>query len=547
MGVLLALVVVVVSGCAAPTTQPPAVNSPIPPTAIAAAATQATLASPTTTATGAAVATPTLGGKEATLASPTAAGGGEASTTLKPPAQNTAAPSSTRVEHATATAVVPPPTPDTQHPLLRPDMSIRKVATVGGANVKLARNPMDGELYYLHPNDGVFHVDVKTGDTKRVIASTDIISNGVAAGMAFAPNGTLLVLYNQNVGDTGKLTRAILQKGTPSNGSYTWTSLMMTEPYALAGNNFDHFYNGLVVSPDGKWVFINAGSRSDHGEIEDNQMAFPDLREVPLTSAILRVPFDAQNLVLPADESALKPYVYADGTRNAYDPEFAPNGDLIVGDNGPDADYPDELDWIREGHHYGFPWKFGVEDNPQQFPTYTGIGDRRLQSGFFSVDNGFYRTDKTFPTPPPGVTFTEPIVNLGPDADIYRADDGSEHDAAKEGKTLSTFTPHRSPLGLVFVTGDKLPADLRSTDKTISAFITSWGAAAGTLSDRGADLLHLQLTKTGDNYEMMTTKVAAGFNYPIDGVLIDNHYYLLEWGENGAIWEITFANKSAHD
>lgn len=438
----------------------------------------------------------------------------------------------------TNTAAAAAPTPDETHKLLRPDMKLRKVATVGSSNVKLGRNPLDGELYYLSPDAGVYHLNVTTGDTTRVIKQSDIVSYGVASGMTFAPNGELLVLFNQNV--PPKLTQAVIYRGTPAAGKYTWDILARTEPYPLAGNNFDHFYNGLVVSPDGKYVFVNAGSRSDHGEVEDNSKSFPDLREVPLTSAMFRIPMDSKGLVLPADATALKPYLYADGTRNEFDPEFAPNGDLIAGDNGPDADYPDELNWIREGHHYGFPWKFGTQDNPQQFPTYTKIRDNRLQSGFFAVDNGFYHNDKTFPTPPAGVTFTDPIVNLGPDADTYRADDGSEHDSSNEKQTLNSFTPHRSPLGLVFATSDKLPADLRSTDTTISAFLTSWGAAAGTLSDRGADLLHLQLTKKGDNYEMVTTQVATGFNFPIDGVLIDNHYYMLEWGAGGAIWEITF-------
>lgn len=440
---------------------------------------------------------------------------------------------------ASGTEAPPAATPDEQHKLLRPDMKLRKVATVGAYNIKLGRNPLDGDLYYLSPDAGVYHVNPTTGDTARVIKQSDIVSYGVASGMTFAPNGELLILFNQNV--PPKLTQAVIYRGTPATGGkYSWDILARTEPYPLAGNNFDHFYNGLVVSPDGKYVFVNAGSRSDHGEVEDNAKSFPELREVPLTSAMLRIPMDSQDLVLPADATALKPYLYADGTRNQFDPEFAPNGDLIAGDNGPDADYPDELNWIREGHHYGFPWRFGIQDNPQQFPTYTKIRDNRLQSGFFAVDNGFYHNDKTFPTPPAGVTFTDPIVNLGPDADTYRADDGSEHDSSNESVTLNSFTPHRSPLGLVFVTGDKLPADLRSTDTTISAFLTSWGAAAGTLSDRGADVLHLQLTKKGDNYEMVTQQIATGFNYPIDGVLIDNHYYLMEWGEGGAIWELTF-------
>ena len=49
-----------------------------------------------------------------------------------------------------------------------------------------------------------------------------------------------------------------------------------------------------------------------------------------VTSAIFRVPADATDLTLPAEEAALKPYLFADGTRNAFDLKFAPNGDLIA-------------------------------------------------------------------------------------------------------------------------------------------------------------------------------------------------------------------------
>ena len=121
----------------------------------------------------------------------------------------------------------------------------------------------------------------------------------------------------------------------------------------------------------------------------------------------------------------------------------------------------------------------------------------------------------------------------------YRGDDGLEHDAGKEGKTLSTFTPHRSPLGLVFATDAKLPTPWRGSDSQFNAFLLSYGAAAGTLSDQGQDLLFLQLIKKGDHYETATHQIATGFKNPIDAVLIENKLYILEYG-GSAIWELTF-------
>jgi len=58
----------------------------------------------------------------------------------------------------------------------------------------------------------------------------------------------------------------------------------------LSDTYFDHLYNGIIVSLDGKWVYINGGSRTDHGEVEDNAGAFPDTRDVALTARILAFP-----------------------------------------------------------------------------------------------------------------------------------------------------------------------------------------------------------------------------------------------------------------
>ena len=122
---------------------------------------------------------------------------------------------------------------------------------------------------------------------------------------------------------------------------------------------------------------------------------------------------------------------------------------------------------------------------------------------------------------------------------ITAALDGSEHNAAELGERLYSFTPHISPLGLVF-SNDAMPEAYQNTNETLSAFLVTWGAAGGTLTDKGQNLLHLALSKTEDNYQMVTTELASGFKNPIDTVLIDNKLYVLEWGDQGAIWELTF-------
>ena len=423
--------------------------------------------------------------------------------------------------------------------LLRAGIGLTSIAKADAGSIKLVRHPKTGDLYILNSSSGLHRLKMDPShQVENVATPAEIVGDASLSGMEFGPDGTLFVVANRTVKKI--YNQAIIRKGTADQeGTFAWKTLAETEPYPLSGTQFDHIFNGIVVSPDGKTVYVNSGSRTDHGEVEDNSFNFPDAREVALTAKIFQIPTDAEDLTLVNDEDALKAdgRIFVWGTRNAYDLAFAPNGDLFGVDNGPDADFPDELNWLREGKHYGFPWRFGDQDNPQQFPDYTGVGDKRLSSDFFAVKSGLYRTDPTFPKSPAG--FTAPVANLGPDADQYRAEDGSQHDASSEGEPLYSFTPHRAPLGIVFSTSSKMPADFRGNENTFSAFLLSWGAAGGNLTDRGQDLLHLELTKRGDNYETTATQIARDFKNPIDSVLVENRLYVLDFG-TGSIWELTF-------
>jgi glucose/arabinose dehydrogenase len=419
----------------------------------------------------------------------------------------------------------------------REGVTAQRVLEVGPGNVRLEQNPANGSLYMLHGEQGVMVLDLEKGTSKNVATLLEL--GGIPAGMTFDMDGNLYVVTNKTADENYNI--GTVRKGTPKdNSKFDWSTVAQTEPYPLSNTIFNHNYNGIAVSPDGQYLFINAGSRTDHGEIQDFDGLFPGLREAPLSSKILRLPIDSVDLTLPNDEAALLGggYLYAWGVRNAYDLAFAPNGDLFAIDNGPDADYPEELNWIQEGHHYGFPWKFGDLDNQTRLESYDTHEDNLQQPDFTAVREGYYQNDPDFPEPP--MEFTRPVVNLGPDAAYYRALDGSERNAAELGEQLYSFTPHISPLGLTFVNNTAMPEDLRSTEDTFSAFLVSWGAAGGTLSDKGQSLLHLSLTKTEANYEMVTTETASGFVNPIDTVLIENKLYVLEWGAEGAIWELTF-------
>jgi hypothetical protein len=423
--------------------------------------------------------------------------------------------------------------PDDYPRPLRKDIRIRKAAEVGPGMMRLVKDPGSNDLYYLSSQGDVFYLSPQPGREVRgrlAHSRGEIGGAPYAMGLAFGPDRTLYVVGNEG---NGPRNRCIVRKGVLSGSGRRWSTLARTEWYPKSNTQYDHLCNAVVVSPDGRYVYFNSGSRTDHGEIQTAEGNFPRLREAPLTAAIFRVPANAQDLVLPNDEAKLKAggYLFAAGVRNAFDLAFNAAGDLIGVDNGPDANLPDELNWLRQGRHYGFPWRFGAEDNPQQFASYDPKKDKRLSNEFVAVQQKLYQNDPTFPRPP--TAFTDPILNFGPDADQFQDVDGALRDASKLGRPLAGLTMHRSPLGLTFDVEGRLSGDFKG-----AGFLLSWGAAGGPQTDRGQDLLLIRLEKSGDNYRMNATQIVTGFQNPMDSALVGDKLYVLDYGGRGAIWEI---------
>ncbi len=433
----------------------------------------------------------------------------------------------------------PSPSPSPAAPL-----ALRKVAeTGGGLSARLVRDPASGILYVLRLNGTILRL-VASGAAMAVEDAYDAAATGVPApqGMAFGPDGALYVVGNETRGNDGVATIRRGVRDSAASDARTWSTLARTVPYPRS-NVFDHDFNGIAVSPDGRFVLVNSGSRTDHGEIETSAGRFPGLREVPLTSVVLRLPSDGVDIELPDDDSALRAagYVFARGVRNSFDLAFSADGELFAGDNSGDRDDNDELNCLREGHHYGFPWRMGTNDTPQQFPGYDPAADRLINHAYQAWRLGFFYDDPTYP-PRPSTPFTDPIANVGPDANSFRdRATGAARKASDAGLALGTFTAHRSPLGLVFDVGNELPFPFRG-----AAFILGWTpgytsseGGEGPFLDASQDLLHLVLTRTGDSFQTTATSLACGFQNPMDSAILGGRLYVLEFGGTGAVWEIT--------
>ena len=419
--------------------------------------------------------------------------------------------------------------------------------STGAPSIRIARDPRNNQLYYLKYNGDIFQLTVRAGNSSsssRVYSSADHGISTSALGFTIGTDGTMYLVGNITT-NGGNSTVARVMKGVPTTGGgRTWSMLAQTEPYPLSRTAFDHLMSGLAVSPDGMSLLLNSGSRTDHGEIESTGGQYPNLRDTGLTAKILRLPTSGSNLILTNDLQWLRQagYVFAEGTRNSFCLTFAPNGDLFGTENGPDRDMSDELNWLRPGLHFGFPWRMGGADNPQQFPGYDPTQDRLLDSRFVAVHSGTYQNDPTFPPPP--TNFFEPVINLGPDANEFRdPTDGTIKNAGSLGLALSTFTAHRSPLGLVFDAAGAMAPPYHQ-----HGFMLSWtrgdpngNSLAGPFMDASQDMVDLDLTKLGQtNYQARVTKIVGGFSNPIDAAIVGNRIYAIEYGGNQGIYEITF-------
>jgi glucose/arabinose dehydrogenase len=318
-----------------------------------------------------------------------------------------------------------------------------------------------------------------------------------------------------------------------------------TVEYGANKTIFDHGWNAMVLSPDKKYIYVNSGARTDHGEVQDNGGLYPNARDNALTSKIFRFPVDAKNLLLPDDVSKLRTdgFLYAEGIRNAYDLAFDPDGNLFGVSNSADYDYPEDMFWIREHHHYGFPWVMGGLENPQQYKDWQPDPDKDpfINKASHSWQVKYYYNDPAFPVRPDGVKFSPGVQNVGPDANEYRGHSGKIQDGDQTGVNVSTFTAHCCPIGLFFDTKKILAKDFKGDGFVIRYSLGARSSLMRPFTNQGADLLHLKLTyeKATDNYFVKTVRIVEGFKEPVDAVMVGNDVYVIEYGgREGNIWKI---------
>jgi glucose/arabinose dehydrogenase len=420
--------------------------------------------------------------------------------------------------------------------------------TIGPQAVRILQHPVTGDLYYTTFDGDIFRIKDMNSKQPSLVKILSVKDHGIPRlqGAVFLKNSLFLCGNIDDLGKKstkGRMVRCDLQ---PSD-SFKIQAVFNTVEYGANKTIYDHGWNALAISPEGKYIFVNSGARTDHGEVQDDGGLYPNARDNALTAKIFRFPVDAKDLYLTDDEVKLKAegYIYAEGIRNAYDMAFDPEGNLFAVVNSADYDHPEDMFWVREGRHYGFPWIMGGVENPQQFPDWHPDPDRDSFINRFSHswEVRYFHNDTAFPKIPPGMKFSPGVQNIGPDANQYRGYSGKVLDGDETGVAVSTFTAHSCPLGLVFDTKHILSKDFKDDGFVIRYTLGATSGLMRRFTNEGSDLLHLHLTydKTMDNYIVRTTRIAEGFKEPVDAVMIGNEIYVIEYnGQKGNIWKLTF-------
>jgi hypothetical protein len=367
-------------------------------------------------------------------------------------------------------------------------LRVREVAKLGLPDVsvqpiRVQPHPATGRLYVLYLNGDLWRIDAEKGEKKQVLDRAAYFRKEAASyvqclGFHISADGFFYIVVNERHDkEKPKRSHVVVYRLTDADGDgvpekpIAWLSF--DHPWGIGPYN--HGACHLATGPDGK-IYLSVGSRTDHGE-KAGVKPDPDLDpngETPLTACMLRL-----------DPKAEKPTpeVFCRGLRNSFGFDWDDQGRLVATENGPDADHPEELNWLREGKHYGFPYRFGN----QALPMY-----------------------KDAVPAPEGLTFEKPIANLGPSGKPNSGPDWS-------------FDPHCSPAGVSFYRKGTLPAKYEG-----GFFVVRFGNFLGK-TPVGFDVLHVRLVEKNGETAADITTVLEKLQRPIDLCQYKGKIYVLEY------------------
>lgn len=372
--------------------------------------------------------------------------------------------------------------PDPFEPLPTPPQGfkIREVVKLPAHGVRLAAVPGTEWIFVLSNNGDLYRLEPATGDLVRILTAkdyADVSAGGIdALGLTIDARKRLYIVSNQRVSTQPYHTnRVAIFRSAPlgTNGLPTGLKPWFQTSYPWGVGPYNHGVGHIAEGPDGM-LYVTSGSRTDGGETGTDPNLWKG-GETEFTAGIWR--FD------PRRESP-KIEMFARGIRNAWSFAWNDKGELFSASNGPDADMAEELDFVQQGKHYGFPYQF-ADSTVKPYPH--------------------------TPDAPPGVKFTHAIRSFGPAA-------GGSPD-----KPIATFDAHSSPAGMVYC-GQDWPAALRGK------FLVGRFGNLIKEANVGYDVLTVALKKNAAGvYEARVETFLAPVARPMDLLQVGRKLYVLEY------------------
>jgi mono/diheme cytochrome c family protein len=359
---------------------------------------------------------------------------------------------------------------------------------------RLASDGKGGPLYILGQAGGVWRFDASSGNLKQIIWPQDFGGRkpGTIQTLGFVRDATgrLWITVNQRVpAEPLVLNECAIYRTSAfdAEGNPVAPQPWFRTSYPWGIGPYNHGLSDIRFGADGL-LYVSSGSRTDAGE----PGALPHLGKMGET--------DLTGVMWRMDPKAANPQieVIARGIRNAYSFAWDGAGNLFTVSNGPDAHAPEEMDHIvppKKGEaprHHGFPYQMGDLPASHRWYQHTMV-----------------------PPPPANPDYALPVLNLGP-AGIT------------DGQPTSTFNPHTSPTGLVWL-GAEWPAAVRN--HFLVARLGSFLMGPGPEEEHGFDVLLMKLERRADGrWTARTTTFLAPLGRPIDVHLAaPGKLYVLEY------------------
>ncbi len=364
---------------------------------------------------------------------------------------------------------------------------LREVVKLPAHGVRLATMPGVNWIFVLNNGGDLYRLEPDTGNVARVLAAqdyADLAPGGLdALGMMIDSKQRLYLVTNQRVRETPwHINRVVIYRSAPldATGVPTAVQAWLRTSYPWGNNYYNHGVSHIAEGPDGM-MYVSSGARTDGGEVDGGLFKKESIYwkggETDYTAGIWRI---------DPHKDAPEIEMFARGIRNAWSFAWNDRGELFSVANGPDADMPEELDFVERGKHYGFPYQFGDYPSTERPYPYT-------------------------PAAPPGLTFTPAIRNFGPAA------------GGSAAKPLASFTPHSSPAGLLFC-GPDWPKSLRGK------FLMGRFGNLIKSPDVGYDLLAIDLKRNAAGiYEAHTETFLAPLARPLDLLKVGKKLYIVEY------------------